>query len=27
MQAGWEKLAAMATIYAVATAQKEVRIP
>jgi hypothetical protein len=27
MQAGWEKLAAMATIYAVAMAQKEVRIP
>jgi hypothetical protein len=27
MQAGWDKLAAMATIYAVAMAQKEVRIP
>jgi hypothetical protein len=27
MRAGWDKLAAMATIYAVAMAQKEVRIP
>jgi hypothetical protein len=27
MRVGWDKLAAMATIYAVAIAQKEVRIP